>query len=194
MQFSEYIQRFQIEGKFSDPELVFKRVRNLPSILHLIDFDVFLPTIGKNLQRPYVWDKYQEQQLIESILVGRYIPPIRYVELINPNSDKEDLIQIIDGKQRLTAIIRFLENEFPIIIDNREFFYFELHSDFRFEINNYYIRGQALYQTFNRDNKPIPISDETKIKWFNLINFSGTPQEKEHMEMLIYAIKHNEQV
>ena len=189
MQFSEYIQRFQIEGKLSDPELVFKRVRNLPSILHLIDFDVFLPTIGKNLQRPYVWDKYQEHQLIESILVGRYIPAIRYIELRNPNSDKDDLIQIIDGKQRLTAIIRFLENEFPIIIDNREFFYFELPSDFRFEINNYYIRGQALYQIFDKNREPIPISDEVKIKWFNLINFSGTPQEKEHMEMLISAIK-----
>ena len=41
-----------------------------------IDFDVFLPTKGINLQRGFVWILQQKQDLIQSILIGRKIPEI----------------------------------------------------------------------------------------------------------------------
>ncbi|MGL6008516.1 MAG: DUF262 domain-containing protein [Culicoidibacterales bacterium] len=183
--FREYRQQFDIKGNFSDPELVFKRVKQLPEILDMIDFDVYLPSIEKNLQRPYVWVVEQERELIYSILIGRYIPPIRYVSLINPSGSSLDLIQVIDGKQRLNAIIRFLQNKFTIEIDGNEFLYSELPSDFKSEIDHFHIRGQAMYQHYDRNSLAIPISDEIKIKWFCLINFSGTPQDKDHMSSLL---------
>ena len=183
----EYKSRFDIKGNFSNPDLVFKQVKELPKFLEYIDFDVFLPSVGKNLQRPYVWTVEQERELIYSILIGRYIPPIRYVSLINPSNSSQDLIQVIDGKQRLTAIIRFLSDKFTIEIDGIEFFYSTLPNDFMRSVGSYMICGQALYQHLdsNKPAKPIAISDEVKIRWFKLINFSGTPQDKEHIDNLM---------
>jgi alpha-acetolactate decarboxylase len=180
----ELKKQFDIKGKFSDPELVFKRVKNLPEILDMIDFDVYLPSIKENLQRPYVWVVEQERELINSILIGRYIPPIRYVSLINPNGSMLDLIQVIDGKQRLSAIIRFLQDKFTIEIGSKEFLYSELPIDFKSEIDNFLIRGQAMYQQYNEKSELIPITDESKIKWFCLINFSETKQHEDHMNNL----------
>lgn len=150
--------------------------------LDKIDFDVYLPTKDKNLQRPLVWNIDQKRELIYSMLIKRYIPPIKYISLIN--EDKKDTIQIIDGKQRLSTMLQFINNEFSIFINNVEYCYNELPKDFQFEISNYFIKGQAMYQSYGKNNKPIPISDETKIKWFKLINFSGTPQEQEHINSL----------
>ena len=150
-----------------------------------MDFEVFLPTYGKNLQRPYVWTEIQEKELIDSIILGRSIPPIRYVSLINPEDEKKDLIQIIDGKQRLTAMIKFAEDKFSIKIQDKEFFYSQLPDDFKNHIDNFYIVGEAMYQHYNSQDQIIPITDDTKLKWFKLINFSGTPQDKNHINSFI---------
>ena len=174
--------KFDIKANLSVPELVFKKVKELPKMLNRIDFDVYLPTKSKNLQRPYVWTIEQERELMYSILVGRYIPPIRYISLIDTSNSSLDLIQVIDGKQRLNAIIRFLQDKFTILIDNNEVLYSQLPNDFKDEIDNYHIRGQAMYQSYDKNAVPIYITDEVKIRWFRLINFSGTPQDKEHMD------------
>jgi len=34
-----------------------------------------------------------------------------------------------------------------------------------------------------------PISDDDKIRWFNQLNFAGTPQEQDHVNKLKNAIK-----
>jgi len=66
-----------------------------------LDFDVFLPSIGKNLQRELCWTLLQKQELILSILKGIQIPKMAFV-FIN-----HKIIQVVDGKQRLSALIDF---------------------------------------------------------------------------------------
>lgn len=188
----EYREQFNFEGTFSSNDLIFKRINNLLSFEKKIDFDVYLPSINRNLQRPYVWTGHQEEQLIISILVGREIPPIKYISLICEGEG--DVYQIIDGKQRLTAIIRFLKNIFSINIENKNLFYYDLPNDYKNEIDSYYIRGQALYQKYDNNSNIIPISDETKVKWFNLINFAGTPQDKKYYDILSYEINNNKKI
>ena len=39
------------------------------------DFDVFLPKYGINLQRPYVWEHYQQNEFINSILLEKPMEP-----------------------------------------------------------------------------------------------------------------------
>jgi hypothetical protein len=95
------------------------------------------------------------------------------------------LIEIIDGKQRLNAIIRFLQDKFKINIGNESFLYSELSTDFKSAIGNYHVCGQCLHQHFDKNNNIVQISDDVKIKWFCLINFSGTAQEKNHMDSLM---------
>lgn len=62
-------------------------------------------------QRAKVWSKPQQALLIDSILRGFDIPKI-YVRKLPPGQDV--LFEVIDGKQRLTAIWRFLSDDYSL--------------------------------------------------------------------------------
>lgn len=144
------------------------------------DFDVFLPSIGMNLQRPLVWTLHQKQQLIISLLKGIKIPIMTLIEVSDGVSiDRQRTYQVIDGKQRLNAILSFCKGEFPIVADGTEYFFDTLPDDCRREINGYWITCDMGYE-YQDD----PIPDSEKIRWFGLINFAGTAQDGEHMEAL----------
>ena len=144
------------------------------------DFDVFLPSIGMNLQRPFVWTVLQNQQLIESILKGCPIPKITVIRHEPDESRKNTVWQVIDGKQRINAFLTFINNEFPIIIKGKEYFFKDLGEELDYELTGRFsFRGDTGFSYWDT-----PISDEDKITWFNQINFAGTLQDLEHMKKL----------
>ena len=51
-----------------------------------IDFDVFLPSRGMNLQRGYVWSIEQKRELIWSILLNRHIPRMALVNVMGADN------------------------------------------------------------------------------------------------------------
>lgn len=133
------------------------------------DFDVYLPSKKMNLQRPLVWTVNQKRSLIESVIIRRSIPPISVIQLL------DDTYQVIDGKQRLSAFIDYLQGGF----DFCGYFVNDLPKDYLGQIKRHWITAYRLceYDT--------PISDEDKIEWFRWINFAGTPQDIDHMQKLI---------
>ena len=139
----------------------------------------FLPSKNKNLQRDFVWTIEQKRELIWSILIDRFIPNCLILNIIDPNDYKKTILQIIDGKQRLSTMLDFYNNKFTIVIDSVEYYYKDLPHDYQLAIKNYNIKYYIIYETF--ENK---ISDEDKIKWFKFINFAGTPQDKKHLDEL----------
>jgi hypothetical protein len=143
-----------------------------------MDLEVYLPSIGVNLQREYVWNYIQERELIMSILLGRTIPPIKFICKTDLKTLNEQF-EIIDGKQRITAILRFLDDKFKITIEDTDYYYSQLGDDFKREILQYVLLGQPLYES-SVDNVVVPITDQEKVTWFNQINFAGTPQELSH--------------
>ncbi len=64
-------------------------------------------------QRTIVWSPARQRKLIESILLGIPIPSI-ILHHINAGQLGKERYAIIDGKQRLTSIHRFLRNEFRL--------------------------------------------------------------------------------
>ncbi len=82
-----------------------------------IDWDVYLPTKGKNLQRDFVWTLDQKRELINSMLIGRHIPHCAILNIVDRKNIRKDIWQIIDGKQRLSSMIDFYNNKFTIEID-----------------------------------------------------------------------------
>ena len=146
-----------------------------------VDFDVFLPTKNVNLQRGLVWSDLQKQELILSVFKQKFgsyngvrlIPPFHAVRL----SDTE--FQIIDGKQRLTTLISYYNNEFPIEINGEKYFYNDLDKQLQNAISGFSVE---LIIKYHYDDDPV--TDEDKINWFEIINYSGTPQEKSHLENL----------
>jgi Protein of unknown function DUF262 len=132
------------------------------------DFDVFLPSLGVNLQRPLVWTIEQKRSLIESVLIRRLVPPVSVI-LTN-----DDVLEVIDGKQRLTALIEYIRGDF----DFCGYYCDELPIDYLGQIKRHHVTAYWLCEYDG------PISDEDKIEWFRWINFAGTPQDVAHMKRL----------
>lgn len=64
-------------------------------------------------QRESVWSEEKQSFLIDSIMRNFPIPPIFLRQRIDDETGKTSY-EIIDGKQRLTSIIKFINNEIPL--------------------------------------------------------------------------------
>lgn len=69
--------------------------------------------LDESFQRNKVWTRKQKSQLIESLLLGIPIPYLYLYE------DKNANLIVLDGRQRLSAIFDYLENQYPLT--NMEF-------------------------------------------------------------------------
>ena len=150
----------------------------------VLDFDVFLPTKGKNLQRELVWTLEQKQELIMSLLYGRHISNIALINASPKRFPNRDIFartfEVIDGKQRLTTLRDYLNDVFCVTLEGKEFKYSELPYDYksgvflRLYLNTYeYVEDYDKY-----------VTDEEKIAWFRFLNYAGTPHDKEHLNNL----------
>lgn len=141
------------------------------------DFEIYLPKYGVNLQRPYVWKDYQQSEYIISLLEER---PLENVIVIQHDSDEgKTTIQVVDGKQRLSTIQKFLLGEISVTINNKKVWW----SDFDENAKRYFksrISNITAVVYYDDDN----LTDDDKIRLFNFYNFSGTPQTEEHKNML----------
>jgi hypothetical protein len=147
-----------------------------------LDLDVYLEDYGMNLQRGFVWNELQKREFILSILKKVPITPITAV-VVGDNADLRTY-KIIDGKQRISTLISFVKNEFPIPCDGEEFYYEELPADIKRIFYHYEFEGQK-----GHSHSYSPIPDKVMIQWFKLLNFAGTQQEEEHIEKLTNLLK-----
>lgn len=143
------------------------------------DFDVFLKTKDKNLQRPLVWTHQQKESLIYTLLRDQPINPIIVVQVCERSNQSDYLFKVIDGKQRLTTAFDFMDNKFSIDIDGKPYFYKDLPEDAQREINGYNFKWDVHY-----DYPDKKIDDNTLIDIFEECNFLGTPQDKNHLDNL----------
>jgi hypothetical protein len=141
------------------------------------DFDVFLPSIGKNLQRGNVWTLAQKQELIRSLILKRDIntPSIIFC------SGEKTKIEVIDGKQRITAILEFLDGKFEV--DGYYYADFNLANNKYPNANCFAISLDIKMNVYYSDKDEV-ITDQQKIGLFKMLNFSGTPQDEQHLNSL----------
>jgi hypothetical protein len=147
-----------------------------------IDFDVYLPTKGCNLQRGLVWTIEQKQSFITSILKNNPIPSITIVQIRSDRRDGKNTWQVIDGKQRLTTLFAYYDGKFPIVVDGQEYYFNDLPADCQRELKHADIRVVVHYHyEFDETGH---ITDDVKIQLFEDINWLGTPQDIEHLNNL----------
>jgi uncharacterized protein with ParB-like and HNH nuclease domain len=145
----------------------------------VLDFDVFLKSKDKKLQRDLCWDINQKRSLIVSVFKRVHIPSISVVMSSDyiPGGDK--LYKVIDGKQRLTTCISFFNNEFGIIHNGNEYFYKDLSPEMQSLFHRTDFTQNIAYEYPDRI-----ISDDSLIDWFDMINFAGTAQDEQHLKNL----------
>lgn len=68
--------------------------------------------VNRKYQRKLVWSETEKACLIDSILKGYPIPLILFAEYAG--EDGRTYYEVLDGMQRLNAIVGFLENEYPV--------------------------------------------------------------------------------
>jgi len=64
--------------------------------------------LSPRYQRRNRWDRTRQSQLIESFLLNVPVPPVYLAE------EARGVFAVIDGKQRLTTIVQFFNNEFAL--------------------------------------------------------------------------------
>ena len=67
------------------------------------------------VQRSYVWEKSRKSALIESMILGYPIPPV-FAKRITGDTTKrgDNVYYIMDGKQRLSTVKEYLNDEFSL--------------------------------------------------------------------------------
>lgn len=133
-------------------------------------------------QRPFVWSVEDKQLLIESIYQGIDCGKI----LIKSNSweklqelatlgwyDELFFNDVVDGKQRLNAVIDFIEGKFADLHGN-------YYNDLSAATHHHFLRNQLFsFALLGED-----VSDADVIKQFLKVNFSGKAMSKEHIEFV----------
>lgn len=160
--------------------------RNILQGRLIIDFDVYLPTRGKNLQRDFVWTLKQKQEFIYSVFktygVSNSVSAFAKLAIVCHNFgnyDNTQTWQIIDGKQRLSTMLDFLDDKFPFTFEGEDYYYSELNKDMKGCIDRFWFNASFAY--WGQD-----VTDQDKVSWFAMLNFTGTPQDVQHFE----SIKH----
>lgn len=142
-----------------------------------LDYDIVLDS-GVKLQRDFVWSLEQKQSFIMSMIKGIEIPNIYVYDY--SDIDDNQTIKIIDGKQRISTLIDYYNGKFPVVVDGVEYYFDNLHKWLRSRVANRPIKTVIFYGYY--DDK---ISDNDLIDIFTYVNFTGTPQEKSHLDNLL---------
>jgi hypothetical protein len=85
--------------------------RTTSDVIRRIKSDRFV--LDPDFQRGFVWDKYKQSRLIESILL-RIPLPVFYVA-----EDEQGRLIVVDGRQRLTTLLHFLDNKLALQLKDR---------------------------------------------------------------------------
>jgi hypothetical protein len=143
--------------------------------------EVYIPDYQRDCDQ---WDERKKSLFIESLLNNLTIPAFFLCE------DKEGDAEVIDGQQRLTTILQFARNEFPISDDARIDYLLPQAAHYRGK--NYGQLPVDLRKTFNRYPLTIIYLPKSmtlgiKLEVFRRINEGGTPLTGQDIRLAYYS-------
>lgn len=127
------------------------------------------PSMIPGFQRPSVWTREQKASLIKSILRG--LPTGTYYINRSDNAELDDLL--FDGQQRFTAIQEFLDGSFPVILEDEEFYWYNLPPRQLSQVENHLV--QIVFTEFD--------SEEELVKFYIEMNENLSPHSKEEIQI-----------
>lgn len=125
-------------------------------------------------QRDYVWSLEDKQELINSIFQGIDIGKFVFVERKITSVEKS--YEILDGKQRLNAIMEFYENRFKF----KDVYFYELSKKDKNVFRNHSISSAVVKEN---------ITEKQKLNLFVRLNSFGKVMSKEHLEKVKEMMK-----
>ena len=155
----------------------FERVDLNTDFMHLLDMynsgELFMDPV---YQRDFVWTKEQKQLYIKNLFEGNASIKPTFVEYSETQEDgtRKRVAEVLDGKQRIKALIDFYNNEFDV----EGLYYKDLHYKDQF----FFERLNVVYtRIMNREGRK-DLKLETKIQLFLEINMLGTRMSDEDLK------------
>lgn len=138
-------------------------------------------TIQPEYQRNYIYaDGKRDHAVVHSVLKG-YPLGLIYLVKTGENSDGEDLLEVLDGQQRITSLGRYITGKFAVKLPSSddkamEQYFHSLPEDQQNLINN---TPLLIY---------VCEGSESDIKaWFQTINIAGVPLNEQELLNAVYS-------
>ncbi|PDP74253.1 hypothetical protein CLI79_10525, partial [Porphyromonas gingivalis] len=151
---------------------------------HIVrDFKDSSLIVDTSYQRRSVWLERDKIRLIETILMGLIIPEVYFWDAETDPDTGKTITHIVDGQQRINAIVQFIGNEFRLSKEHLTSEDIkEKYGDKRFE--NLSNDDKVIIWSFNLSIVSIKNKERDEIRnifyRLNLTNYSLNDQEKRH--------------
>ena len=152
--------------------------RDVRSLLYMYFTDHGID-LNPEYQRGNVWTAEQKEALIESVFNNVDIGKFAIIKRPwGPDGNKPLtplLYEMLDGKQRLTALVEFFTGHFAY----KGIYYNDLHPGDQSHFRNYSVSYA----------ETSPLTKEQKYRYFLKLNTTGTPVDPKHMEKVAGMLK-----
>ncbi|MHA3690356.1 GmrSD restriction endonuclease domain-containing protein [Akkermansia sp. AKK6] len=171
--------------------------RNTKTVKYIFEeFDKGRLIVDSSYQRRKVWLQPDKIRLIETILLDLIIPEVFFWPSSIDSDTGEMVTHIVDGQQRITAIVEFLNNEYPL---NKKYLtdpavikrvggkkFEELISEEKNKLWLYKMSIVDIDSTFTKENIT------QMFNRLNLTNYSLNSQEKRNSQSSMFGDKATE--
>ena len=133
-------------------------------------------------QRDYVWNLEQKRLYIENLFLDKAVITPTFIQVEKPKELRKDfsdfdILEVLDGKQRLSTIFEFIENQFCL---NDGIYFKNLNGKDKIELLFMDVKAiEILPRKFSNQ-----LTDKQKIELFLEINELGTKMSDEHIEKI----------
>ena len=119
-------QKEKVENEFVEKRILLQKTKivrqtwSIAEIYQKIKDEKLI--LDPDYQRRVIWDNDKKTAFIESLYMEIMIPPIYVVEIPGEDILDETKYEVVDGKQRLTAIMNFIKGELRLNERNLEYY------------------------------------------------------------------------
>ncbi len=130
--------------------------------------------LDPDFQREFVWDATKQSRLIESILM-RIPLPVFYVA-----EDEQGRLIVVDGRQRLTTLDRFLSGQLKLVLEDRQELHGKRFQDLEVRLQNRIEDSQLLFYIIDHG-----VPERARLDIFERVN-GGEVLTRQQMRNAIY--------
>ncbi|CAH7202065.1 DUF262 domain-containing protein [Vibrio alginolyticus] len=142
--------------------------------------------LNADYQRDYVWGYTEQQALLQSVFKRVPLQATSMIVRETFSTANKPYCEQVDGKQRVTTLIKFQDNEIPYVDPetSKEIYFKDLS---RFDQSEFK-KTRLPYLSLETSDGSEPTRLQI-LEYFHRTNFAGVPQSEEHREYIEVEIE-----
>ncbi|ELP6119477.1 TPA: DUF262 domain-containing protein [Vibrio vulnificus] len=137
--------------------------------------------LNADYQRDYVWGVVEQQALLQSVFMRVPLHATSVIIRETFSKSNKPYCEQVDGKQRVTTLIKFQDNEIPYVDpETKKEIYFRDLSKFD---QSEFRKTRLPYLSLETSDGSEPTRLQV-LEYFHRTNFAGVPQSEQHREYI----------